>query len=177
MALSYEKYCQQRSRYLKQLQVNVDKKMPKSYIVRDGIIPYKLCLEPTIRCQCQPIHRGCGHVYYFLSQYLELSSFVITYLLQLPIIYEYFLTFDLQTINLVDLDQLLIQKIQMYFHEESCGVCLNTLSESKYQYEFVRCQICDKFTHKKCYDSWQRQQKDKSQPASCIYCGLSSFST
>ena len=121
------------------------------YYVKDGIIRYIVTFEPRIKCQCRDIGTNmCCHALYILQYVFELSTFVIKYLHH---VYGNFLKGinECNSISNETLELLLLEK----FNTDTCAICLNKLSDSKYNFELIECAVCHNLQHQVCISKWK----------------------
>jgi len=134
--------------------------LKKKYVIIDGYFHYQLQLSPTLRCQCG--QKLCDHVLFMLLNKLRLSYFSVTYLFALTPLYDIFI----KHINDDQLNSMLEKETDKILNGESCGICLNSLTDKRYKYILDQCNICKKLAHYNCIAEWKKKTE------TCIYCGL-----
>ena len=152
--------------------VTMKNKNKKIIPIKDGIVTYKINLNPKLGCQCDA-HTGiyCNHILYLLSKIYKLSDLTITFI-HLKQVHEQFIKYIIKNRTIDDLNNILEGEIKKYFAEETCGICLLTLDDRKFNYDIYTCDQCNNYVHSKCMDDWMNV-KIKTIPdmeKGCIYC-------
>ncbi len=112
----------------------------------------------------------CHHILYLLSVHFRLSYWSICYL-DIPSVYQQFLSLQKDQIDAVYLDDILFYEIDKFFTGHECGVCLSSLNDPKFEFDIFKCSTCENYTHARCMREWTTF-KNKTDPVhrGCIYC-------
>ncbi len=159
--------------------VTIKNKNKKIIPIKDGIITYKINLSPKLGCQCYANTSNdiyCTHILYLLTKIYKLSDLTITFI-HLKQVHEQFIKYIMKNNNTItrgvdDLNNILEGEVAKYFAEETCGICLLSLDDKKFNYDLFTCDQCNNYVHSKCMDNWMNI-KIKNIPGmekGCIYC-------